>query len=310
MESKNKQLYECTLVTGNHKGKIFLFKNRDKRFIADYKIVHEIYKGVEIVYSTDQAGWVEGMNEYGIGFVYSFLTVKDESSSTYDVNWWVTNSPSSKPKEGKEKGNAFLDIISSKTLEDAIKKINKYLYNGNYLIATKDTVFEIEIFKSQVEMRKLNLKPGENYIKTNHGVLIPYAGHQETGSNIKRASSEIRKIDAERFIMGFKNYTDLIKRMGKQNYDKDSILNVFRTDDIERTVSQVLFDLDLKIMHFVHYDKNSHFFGIEDNLPKDYKPKLKIIIRNKQEFKDNEWEKFNIMRKELYSYDTSMYNFQ
>lgn len=303
-------LNECTLVTGNHKGKMFLFKNRDKRFIVDYKVIHEINNGVEVVYSTDQAGWVEGMNEFGIGFVYSFLTVKDESSDLYAVNWWVTNTPSAKPGEGEKKGNAYLDIISSKTLDEALSKVSKYLYNGNYFIGNSEEVYEVEIFKGQVETRKLDLKPGENKVKTNHGVLIPYAGHQETGSNIKRASTEVRKVEAERYVMGFKNYTDLIKRMGKQSYDRDSILNVFRTDDTERTVSQTLFDLDLKIMQFIHYDKNSHFFGVDDKLPKDYKPKLRIIIRDKKEFKNNEWQKFNAMRKELYSYDSSMYNFQ
>lgn len=307
--TKNK-LYECTLVSGNHKGKIFLFKNRDKSFIVDFKIIHEINNGVEVVYSTDQAGWVEGINEFGMGFVYSFLTVKDNSSSEYDVNWWVTNTPHTKPKKGEEKGNKFLDVLISKTLDEAIDKISKYMYNGNYFLGTKEKLYEIEIFKGQVEVKELNLKPKENIIKTNHGILIPYSGDQETGKNIKRASSEIRKIEAERAVMGFKNYTDLIKRMGQQTYDKFSTLNIFRTDDIERTVSQVLLDLNLKTLHFIHLDENCTFFGIEDNLPKDYEPKLKIIIRNKKEFHDNEWERFNLMRKELYKFDTSMYNFQ
>ena len=45
-----------------------------------------------------------------------------------------------------------------------------------------------------------------------------------------------------------------------------------------------------------------------ENLSDDNK--LQIIIRNKNEFKDNEWKKFKTMRDELYKYDTSMYNFQ
>jgi len=306
----NNKLNECTIVTGNYKGDYYLFKNRDKSFITDHKIIHEIIDGIEVVYVTDKSQWVEGMNEYGIGLVYSFLTVKDESSSLYDVNWWVTNTSKTSPEQGKEKGNAFLDIICSKTVKEAVEKVKKYKYNGNYFVGTKEIVFEIEIFKGEVVTNKLELKPKENRIKTNHGVLIPYAGPQETGSNVKRSSSEVRLIGAERQILGFKNYTDLIKRMGQQTFDKTSILNTFRTDDTERTVNQMLLDLNLKIMHFVHFDKNTRFYGIENRLPEDYKEKLRIIVRDKKEFEDDEWLKFNTMRKQLYDFDETQYNFQ
>jgi hypothetical protein len=37
----------------------------------------EIYKDIEIAYAEDSTGWVEGMNEYSVGFIYSYLQFKD-----------------------------------------------------------------------------------------------------------------------------------------------------------------------------------------------------------------------------------------
>jgi hypothetical protein len=118
------------------------------------------------------------------------------------------------------------------------------------------------------------------------------AGHLNNGNNLRRPDSEIRQGNAERYLLGFETYKDVIKRMSFQEFDKNATYNVFRTDEYERTTSQVLFDLNNLIFNFVYYDKNDKFYGILSKLPKDYKSKIIINVFNREDFFNSEFDEF------------------
>ena len=295
-------LQECTLVAGTLNHDKFLFKNRDKKNFGQIKIVQEIIDGIEVVYAHDPTGWVEGMNEHGIGFVYSFLAKEDFSNDAYRMNWWVTVEPKTNINDRYlAKVNDFLKIILTKTIKEAVAVIEENKWNGNYFVSDGEEVYEIECFEGEVKVKRVIFKLDKEFkVKTNHGIMIPTAGHLKMSQNVARASTEIRKSQTETNLLGFKNYSDIMKRMGQQTMDSRSSLNVFRTDDYERTISQILLDLCGKIFNFVYYDDNSTFYGIDDRLPVDYKKKIQISIRDKEEFTSDDFLKFSEKAKDLY----------
>lgn len=288
------QLKECTIFASKLDGNIFLFKNGDNHDLMDHEIIHMIKNDVEVAFYSNQNGFAEGMNEFGIGLVYSFLTENNHANykikpvkknpypDTVDIN----------PENLSDKGEFMVEILTSKTLDEAFKKVSESEFNGNYIIATKDDGYLFEVYKGDVRYERLTFKNDDIYLRTNHGLLIPNAGHKKDFYNWRRPDSEIRYSNAKRYILGFKDFKDVMKRMGFQEYDSQSANNSFRTDSLEKTTGQYLFDLNDLVFNFVFYDKNAKFYGIIDKTPKEYKTKIKINIIDKNEFKENEHKKF------------------
>lgn len=302
---------ECVIVAGKKNGDYFLAKNRDRAFIADYKVVHEIYKGMEVAYYEDSTGWIEGCNAESVGFIYAKLMFKDSAYYKYKSKWEVSPGQTSDKLNGEptkkslEKKDDYKKIMTFKNAESAVQYLKGLDWNGSYFIGDKDGIYEIEHFERQTKTNLLKFDKFSNFkVKSNYGTMIPYAGHQPGPENAIRGGNEVRKIEAERYLLGFKNYTDVLRRMQTQVFTNDtSSLNLFRTDGEELTVSQVLMDLSNNIFQFVHYDETSNFYGIENRLPKNYNAKIKIFIRDKKEFaKGGEMDKFNYMKGDLHSH--------
>ena len=271
-EEKKLEINECTTVTGLIDNKVFLFKNRDRSFTPDTKVIHEKYKNTEIVFYTDQTGWIEGMNEYGIGFVFSQLSGKDIEG--YDIKYTVSDEPKD---DGKFKrfAESIKNILTAKTADDAIKKLLDSKKSGSFLIGDSKEIFEIEIFEGKIEKRKLEFSKNTFYTKTNHGILIPSAGHQPSGYSIKRASSEIRRHQADIQLQGVTNILDIPSKMKFQMYDTESSLNTFRTDREEYTISQCLMSLTNLEFYFYHDRATADSIKIESDVKT---PKIKIKV--------------------------------
>ena len=268
-----KNVNECTTVAGNLDNVQFLFKNRDRSFTPDHKIFHEKYKNTEIVYYSDQTDWIEGMNEHGVGFVFSMLDNKTHNS--YSQSWSVTDDPkhSSNFKRFVDK---IKNILTAKTAKDAVKFIYDSKKSGSFLVGDKNEIFEVEIFEGTKKDRKLSFSETAFYAKTNHGVLIPEAGHQPSGYSIKRASTEIRKHQAYTHLQGVQTISEIPTRMKFQAFDSNSPLNVFRTDNEEYTISQCLMDLTNLRFYFFHDTATADSIKIENEIKE---PAIKIDIR-------------------------------
>jgi hypothetical protein len=267
------QVNECTILAGNLNNVTFLFKNRDRSFTPDTVVVHEKLDGVEVAYYTDQTSWVEGMNEYGVGFVFSQLTGKQHKG--YGPAYTVSDEPKDDSKF-KRFEKDIKKILTAKNAEEAIKFLINSKKSGNFLIGDKKDLYEVEVFKGENKHRKLNFKDSPYYVKTNHGELFPEAGHQPTGDSIKRAGSSIRRHQAYTQLQGTQNISEIPDRMKFQAFDTLSPLNTFRTDIEEYTISQCMMDLtNLKFYFF-------HDITTADTLKLDIKiknPKITIDAR-------------------------------
>jgi hypothetical protein len=267
-------LNECTVIAGKLDDTMFLFKNRDRSFTPDTKIIHEKISGVEVVYYTDQTGWIEGMNEHGVGFVFSDLTTTRYKG--YDASYHVTDEPKKTSLTNyKPFAEKIKKVLTAKTVDSAIEYIISSKKSGNFLVGDTKKMIEIEIYEGDVKKKVLKLK--ELTIKTNHGILIPDAGHQPDGESIKRASTEIRRHQAEIQLQGIKTVQDIQPRMKFQAFDPKSSLNLFRTDNEEFTISQCLMDLTNLKFYFYHDKSTADDLKIEDKY-KDGKIQISATI--------------------------------
>ena len=68
----------CVIAYTVIDGKQILVKNRDRSYKPEMEVVHEIVNGIEVAYIRDRfTGWIEGMNEHGVGLVNSTLSFTD-----------------------------------------------------------------------------------------------------------------------------------------------------------------------------------------------------------------------------------------
>ena len=260
-EEKSGGVNECTIVGGKLEDKMFLFKNRDRSFTPDSKVIREKLNGTEIVYYTDQTGWIEGMNEHGVGFVFSALTTREYLG--YDPTYHMSDEPKSDTKFERFR-DGILKVLGSKTADEAIKKIISSKKSGNFIVSDKKKMIEIEVYEGKNVQKEVDLK--EMTIKSNHGELILKAGHQPNGNSIKRASSSIRQHQAKIQLQGVKTIGEIPTRMKFQAFDSKSPLNVFRTDAEENTISQCLMNLTDCKFYFFHDRATADTVNFEDKL--------------------------------------------
>jgi len=304
------KLNECIIVAAKKHDGYILAKNRDRRSLSDYKVYHNLYKGVELAYAEDSTGWTEGMSE-NVGFVYTYFMNKDSSSYyKYRSKWGVQSeitiaghNGTKETKNSERKRDEFKNILTFKTVEKAVEYIKTLEWNGAYFVCDKNSVYEVEHFQYETQVRKCDFSKSNFKVKTNYGDIIKNAGHLDGVEGTARGNAEVRKTETKRYLLGFKNSTDIIKRMQQRTFTDSSSLNVFRVDDEERTVGQLLIDMNNKIFQFIHHDENSTFHGLNEDLPKGYDKKISVYVRNKKEFdRAGEYKQFMSKKDDLYSH--------
>lgn len=260
-EEKGGSVNECTVVGGKLEDKMFLFKNRDRSYTPTSVVVREKFSGTEIVYYTDQTGWIEGMNEHGVGFVFSALTYKTYVG--YGPSYYMSDDPKSIGRFDKFK-DGIKKALTSKTVDEVVAKILASKKQGNFIISDTKKMIELEVFKGKHVIKDIDLDSLR--IKSNHGELIPEAGHQSNGYSIKRANSEIRQHQATIQLQGVTSITDVPGKMKFQAFDPSSPLNVFRTDAEEHTISQCLMNLTDCKFYFFHDHNTADSVDFEDKV--------------------------------------------
>jgi hypothetical protein len=298
------KINECTIVAGKKDNALFLFKNGDNPVMYDHSIIRDIVNDIEVAYYTNTNGWCEGMSELGIGMVYAYFTKNDVANRRFELPG-KTSLPKIKeidPYFISDKGKYLLSIISSKTIDEGLEIIKVNDWDGNYYLSDGEKTYDIEKFEGQFAYRIVELhNKSATEVKTNHGQMLPLAGHLNNGTNLRRADSEIRKGNAERYLYGFSTFKDVIHRMSFQEFDPKSTFNLFRTDEKERTTSQLLLDLKNKKLNFIYYDHNGKFYGVLSKLPKDYKPKIIVNVFDRHDFMKSEYDEFKKKAQDIYT---------
>lgn len=267
---------ECIIVSKEVGDKFILAKNRDRMYNPELEIVHTIIDGVEVAYLHDLiTDWSEGLNEYGIGVVNSALLVGHDEAEAKIVK-----------KGGKPgpDGDKMRNILKQPTLIDAIRATISYKgksglsLKGHTFVSSPKNMVSIETTsKHKPDVQLQNSK--SPVVRTNHGHLFTDAGYT---SGEKYLSSKMRKISAEKSVGTVEDWKEIAAAMRKEFFPNRPQLNMKRDTSEMSTSSQTVMNLTDKILEITYFkDKVKIFKGINNKLPKDYQPKIKIEIITK-----------------------------
>lgn len=284
-------LNECIVAGKVVNGVIVIAKNRDRGFYPENRIVRDSVNGTEVVYIEDlHSGWKEGMNEHGLCIVNSrFSSSKEwqrEPRNQYKIMPYDEETLKSLKSEKEE---IILEILSkcqsvdqalNMALEmqlkgvtlmvDNLKKFAEVEITEDYgskfkVWMTADAEDCTDISRDENDVMKYSIStPDWALVRTNHGVLIPDAGYQEKVGSTERASSEIRKVEAERYLMRvMTDPVEVIKVLSQQPYGKDSENNVFRTTKLHKTGGQIVMDPVSLTFYYMPTGETDKFKGVD-----------------------------------------------
>jgi len=266
---------ECVIATGQINGNMTLVKNRDRTYKPTMAVIrYRTKKGIEIAIVYDKnTQYLEGMNEYGIGILNS--TMLNEIDSDVEDGY------------NREQGKIVFKALNCKTIDEAIGVLTTQSggLEGHTMIADQARAYHIEMLKGS-ESHVIQLDPSTGWdARTNHGVHFPEGGYMPRDGQIYM-SSNYRKALAEIELAQADSPKRAMAIMRQQHNEPESHMNFHRRVPNSAkehpnfmTTSQVVMDLGERKLYFHSYSKVSDFSGdIEDLLPKDYKPKIKIAV--------------------------------
>lgn len=259
----------------------YIAKNRDQSSIINISIIHEIVDNVEIVYFYDlDSMWIEGMNEFGIGFVSSSLNDRNEITDKRKQDLYTT-------KKKMLTYNNIENIINEWILLSKKSDLNENSYDGHSLICDSINCIHIETYQNQNPSKENIINDS---VFTNHGIKLKESGYT-TGINYM--SSLLRKELCYNELKNVKNKMEILSSINKNYINLNPYCHTYRNkkQTIEyydnpnlyksmSTTSQILLCLN-ELIFVLKYDKEySNFIKYDYRLPKNYVPKIKVIINS------------------------------
>jgi len=286
---------ECTIAAVRLDDGIVLVKNRDRGYFAKMQVVHEIVDGVEMVYWRDvDTDWSEGMNEYGFGIVNSSLLVRQDEKESDKIQKKQTKEDEKLPHDATEKkvnasdGAKLRKALTYTKMRDIIKSIISYDggdkkkvgVKGETFVASPRNIFVIEMTSKDSPIIHKFDKNEKVDVRTNHGISHEQVGYTH---GIKKKSSHMRMKYAKEHLKDVTTDQEVIDRM-KEQYDKNKFFNPYRMKNQYNmsTVGQIMMNLEKKEVTVRMDNKMGKFEGIDNRLPKNYTPKIKIKIENER----------------------------
>jgi hypothetical protein len=275
------KLNECVVARIKVDGKTILAKNRDRGYKAQIEVVHELIKGVEVVYLHDKlTDWSEGMNEFGVGIVNASLQV-DFDEKEGDLA--KANLDKGKAPKVSHDGLKIRTALSKKKLSQSIQSVVSFVgeddkdvgVKGQTIIANSKYAFVVEMTSKHLPV--IDRIDNETVtVRTNHGIEYPDTGYTK---GVKRESSLSRKKIAEKELSKVTKPNEVLDTLSKEHTD-NKFMNPYRRKnkfDME-TTSQVMYNLNDLEFHLRWDVDHSEYKGLINRLPKGYKPKIKIFI--------------------------------
>ena len=257
---KTFQKKACVIAHVNSEGSRVLFKNRDRNYSPELKVYHTLRRGVEIVYMKDEnTGWVEGVNEFGIGLVNSALMV-------------IWDEKEGGKGKGKKNDSATLGLVGSKdakrilraleceTLEKAMEELISFEggIRGHTIVSDGVRAFSLEHTAKHAPYYQEILED-EILVRSNHGSKYPDAGYT-IGEN---ALSSKRRMQITLETLPNLKIEEIAPSLYSQKYvDVGSPFNVVRKTDNMYTSSQIVLDLKSKKMVLYLIPEEASFLGV------------------------------------------------
>lgn len=276
-------------------------KNRDRNYKPTIRIRQLNRAGVERLVIWDEVTkYAEGVNEYGVCILNAATDVKK------DEKIGVSRPKNNKPKRGDPgfyapDGIRIRNALLKKTPEAALKYLIEAELRGSTLIFNKDKCFLLEgmheergrknwVYKVQ------EVKKTETVVRTNHGILIDWAGYPKKSDDEhmqnSRKSSEERLRVARQDIL---KVTDPTKMMDAASSTKNSNpqLNPLRIEKrhgkkILRTTGQIMLVPKECTLHYRPIWGDVEF---DDRVNGDLKSKTNFeIVSSKKLLTFKEWK--------------------
>lgn len=269
----------CIVAAGRFGDSFCLFKNRDRNYLPKIKVVHEVRDGVEVAYmKDDKTGWIEGMNEHGVGIVNAALMVSRDESERDEVE-----------RTGKKllDGDRILRALLERTVAAAAKNIRSYKdgLKGHSIVSDgKKTIYVEMPDSNDVEYDEVPTK--KVFVRTNHGIEFPDAGYVE---GPREESSKSRQEEAERVLSKVKSADDVapaILRARTDRWEPTEMVRDSKSDRKMRTTTQMVLDLTKKKLTLYLLPERVKYLGLDDRLPKDFEPKITIEVVEYEDLKE------------------------
>jgi len=281
----------CVIVYTEINGKKILAKNRDRTYKPVIEIIHEVVDGLEVAYIKDtNTGWIEGMNENGVGLVNSTLSSTD---SKMDIPI-IKKEKKGKSERAIKKRNVMYKALINKgeknNFYDIIKHADKkYILEGHTILFHDNTAFHIENNKENNFIAK---KINKTSVFSNHGIQLKKEGYTRGCKGLSTflrsdiVKEELHKHEPSSILelvkMMNNNYLNINPRFHPYRdraYTLKKNKDINRRSKVVNTTGQLVLNMTDKEMFYFTDVHNSKYVTYVSNLPKNYNTKIRITIQ-------------------------------
>lgn len=264
----------CVIAAKDFGGRICLFKNRDRRYDAKLRVYHFECGGVEAACVFDtKTGFLEGVNQHGIGIVNtSLLVLRDEAEGKTKKTPETAKKRIVKSREGPQ----ILEALSKRTLKDALASLlaSGEGIRGHTFLSDGDQLLSIERTRTNpAKVRRLDASRVN--ARTNHGVTYPEAGYTHGEDYI---SSIVRRWETQKRLQRVTRPELIGPALVRPIDTADSPYNPVRVTNDMRTTSQLL--IDTKRPSLVLYLVKDHctLLPTRNLLPRRRSPSIPVKV--------------------------------
>jgi DNA topoisomerase IB len=265
----------CVIAAGTFGDSYCLFKNRDRNYIPEVSLIHEIRGGIEVLYLKDDVtGWTEGMNALGIGVVNSALMVaRDETEFELVQKGQVLPD-----------GEIILEALSRRNVLEAAHVVRHYKGGllGHTVVSDGKRSYYVELpDEDKVAYNELSLN--RLFTRTNHGVKFRNTGY--TVQDRYRASVErrLKSLSVLREVESPEELAPDLMRSRDVRVHLHETIQDSRSKKRMRTTSQMVLDLTNRELLLYLFPDRVNWKGYKNRLPEGFNPVLKFKV---EEYKD------------------------
>jgi len=266
----------CIIAGRKFDDDVCLFKNRDRAYDAAVDVVHLENDGTEMAIIFDpKTGYIEGVNEHGIGIVNTALMVERDEAEGKGAD--KAKDKGKKPVKSKD-GPKIYKALASKNLSDAVDILitEDGGIKGHTFVSDGKKIVCIECSRTH-PARVTTLDPERTNTRTNHGISYPDAGYTEGDDYV---SSIVRRWEAQKRIQDLKHPEDIGPALMETIHKKDSPFNPVRDTDTMRTTSQLLINTTRPRMILYLIPGHGKLNRVRNMLPDKREPKIPVRVIN------------------------------
>jgi hypothetical protein len=273
----------CIIAGRKFDEDLCLFKNRDRAYDSEVEVVHVEKDGTEMAVILDpKTGYIEGVNEHGIGIVNTALMVaRDEVEGK-------GKTAGKGPMKSKD-GPKIYKALAAKTLKEAVHILitEDGGIKGHTFVADGKALVCIECSRTH-PARVTKLDIDRTNTRTNHGISYPDAGYTKGDDYI---SSIVRRWEAQKRIQDVKHPEDIGPALMTPIHKKNSPFNTVRDTDKMRTTSQLLVNTTQPRMVLYLLPGHGSLKRVRNMLPDKRDPKIPVRVIQYEGEKDTVSEK-------------------